>query len=54
MQANLWEARSSRENADETARQGNVGIKKISPCLGLTNWIVDPPRIHSCDDHLCK
>jgi hypothetical protein len=24
MQANLWEARSSREGAEETARQGDV------------------------------
>jgi hypothetical protein len=25
-QANLWEARSSREGAEETAKQGNVAI----------------------------
>lgn len=26
MQANLWEARSSREGAEETAKQGNVRL----------------------------
>jgi hypothetical protein len=26
MQANLWEARSSRKRAEETAKQGNVRI----------------------------
>jgi len=31
MQANLWEARSSREGAEETAKQGNVRFTPKDP-----------------------
>lgn len=53
MQANLWEARSSREGAEETARQGNVGFN-TNVQLCMTHCVADDSGFYSGDDHFCR
>jgi hypothetical protein len=55
-QANAWEARISREGAEETASQGNVRVECLSPCAAhlFTMLFLDPPSVHRCDYYLCK
>jgi hypothetical protein len=57
MQANLWEARSSREGAEETAKQGNVSSTRYSSSLTtrvLTYLSADLDRLYSGYHHLCR
>jgi hypothetical protein len=53
MQANLWEARSSREGAEETARQGNVCFTSDAH-LSITHYLADPACFHYSNHHIRK
>ena len=55
-QANLWEARTSREGADENAQQGNVRDFRPSkvPGLFLTFLSQDSSRFYCCYYYFCK